>query len=88
MIDAAITAEQVADELQHMPAAVIRDPLELVIRNARLARLLREAAGAFRAVSHDTRQVTPRTTKPCERRRTVQCRKGREIIVESRRHEN
>ena len=84
MIDAAATAEQVADELQHMTVAEIRDPLELVIRNGRLARRLREAAAAIRAVSPDTRQVTPRTSKPCERRRTIQCRQGRDVIVESR----
>ena len=85
MIEAAITAEQVADELQHMSAAEILDPLELVRRNGRLARRLREMASTIREiVSTGERPRNQATTRPRERRRAIAGRNGRCVVVESR----
>lgn len=74
----------VAAELRRLPHAAIVDVRERVHRDQHFAgRLERAAAALAAAMSPDTRQVTPRTERPRDRRRLIVGPKGR-VVVESR----
>lgn len=84
MIEAANLADEVAYRLRHRDRQTILDPCERVHSDHALARMADRVASMIRdELAQESRPVLAKT-RPCERRRTIRCRKGREVVVESR----